>query len=53
MFGSEGHFKFPEDDYSLVLVLRSIVAEAEKRKVIDKKRAEQIRSAIEPLSKQG
>ena len=51
-FESEGHFKFPEDDYSLVLVLRSLVAEAEKRKVIDKKRAEQFRSVIVTLSDQ-
>ena len=50
LFGSEGHFKFPEDDYSLVLVLRSLVAEVEKRKVIDKKRADQFRSGIVPLS---
>lgn len=50
IFESEGHFKFPEDDRSLVLVLRSIVAEAEKRKVIDKKRADQFKSAISQLS---
>ena len=50
VFESEGHFKFPEDDRSLVLVLRSIVAAAEKRKVIDKKRAEQFNSAISQLS---
>ena len=49
IFESEGHFKFPEDGYSLVLVLRSIVAEAEKRKVIGKKLADQLNSAISQL----
>ena len=49
VFESEGRFKFPVNDQSLLLVLRSIVAEAEKRKVIDKKRADLLRSAIDQL----
>ncbi len=50
IFESEGHFKFPEDDYALVLVLQSIVTEAEKRKIIDKKRGEQLKSAVSKIS---
>lgn len=50
MFGFEGHFKFPEDDRSLTLILRSIVAEAERRKLIDKKKGDQFRAAILQLS---
>jgi len=50
IFESEGRFKFPVDDYALVLVLRSIVAEAEKRKIIDKKRADHLKGSIAQVS---
>jgi hypothetical protein len=48
--GAEGRFRFPEDDYSLVLVLRSLIEQAQKRKLIDAKKAQKVKEAISELS---
>jgi len=48
--GEEARFKFPEDDYSLVLVLRSLLDHAQKRKLIEAKLVEKVKAALNELS---
>lgn len=49
VLGDIGSFKFPEDAHALVLVLKSLVAQSVKRKIIERKKADKLVMAIDEL----
>jgi len=50
VLGDSGTFKFPEDEHALVLVLRSLVEHCVKKKLIDRKKADKLKAAINEVS---
>jgi hypothetical protein len=48
--GDTGSFKFPEDLHSLAWVLKSLVAQSLKKKIIDRKQADKLNATISAIS---